>query len=492
MSDKKIKFLGLSIYKRKTKRNKTVFRILNVPVWMKVNSGRKKKYYFLGIKVYQKKSNTSTFFNENSDFIERKLNNRTAVIDYSISNLLFNLNRIDLKKSEKLRIHFLYIADSYWPSWESFYKSCIEDPNLDVKLIFLDTKDTSLHTSQYEFSESFLIKNNIDYIRYRDYFPDEEKPHVIVYQSPYNVNYDVFKKVRPDFIVKQGIRIVYIPYGIEYDVSINNNNLQNLQYNHLVHKLAWNNFVMHSDIKEGFYNHCQTGGSHVIVSGHPKFDCYFNQKFDLPSDLLKKAKNRKIVAIQIHCYNDMDCTKKGRIHSVPFEEHLKILNLLKEYKEYFFVYTIHPAYKTRNVERNFCSLDDYLSFVSDIKNSDNMYLYQGNHQALLANADAFITENSSLMIEMAFFDKSVLYLYDVPIAKKPFAQKIADTFHHGHTWIDVQKFIENILFKKDNFLELRKKYQSDIFPRSLYDGKIGFRIKERIIEKIKEESLYEK
>lgn len=54
MSDKKIKFLGMTIYKRKTKGNKTITRFLNIPVWKKIHGNKKNKYYLFGAKVYKK------------------------------------------------------------------------------------------------------------------------------------------------------------------------------------------------------------------------------------------------------------------------------------------------------------------------------------------------------------------------------------------------------------------------------------------------------
>ncbi len=54
MSDKKVKFLGITIYKRKTKGNKTTTRFLGLPIWKKVSKKGSKKYYFLGMKVYKK------------------------------------------------------------------------------------------------------------------------------------------------------------------------------------------------------------------------------------------------------------------------------------------------------------------------------------------------------------------------------------------------------------------------------------------------------
>ena len=60
MSDKKVKFLGITIYKRKTKGNTTTTRFLNIPVWKKVKKLNKNKYYLLGIKIYKNKIQKNT------------------------------------------------------------------------------------------------------------------------------------------------------------------------------------------------------------------------------------------------------------------------------------------------------------------------------------------------------------------------------------------------------------------------------------------------
>ena len=467
-------------------------KILGLPIIRRVYQPLSVKTYLFGVRVSKRKCDTANLVqasknNNSSIAIDDKSVNRLTKMSYSVSKILFNQNKIKLKDNEKIRIHFLYIADSYWPSWNSLYKACVEDDNIEVKLIFLNTFGTSLYTSQFENAEKFLKENNIQYISYDEYFPEIEKPHILFYQTPYDTTYSVFRKVRPDFVTEQGIRVAYLSYGIEYDRSITNKRVQDLHYNHLVHKLGWNIFVMHQDVKDGFYLYCKTGGAHVRVSGHPKFDNYMNRKSVWPQEIKDKAKGRKTIAIQLHCYNDSDCTGKKRIHSVPFKEHVKILEMLKQYKDYFFIYTIHPAYRTRNVEKKFCTLAEYTKFIYDIQNAENMYLYEGNHQDLIINADAFITENSSLMIEMGFFNKSVLYMYDVPIALKPFSEKLADTFHHGHTWSDVLNFLENVVFKNDELLHLREMYREDIFPKAIYDGKIGFRIKEYICQELRGE-----
>lgn len=467
---------GLAIYTRINDKNEVQFYICYIPVWKKVYSEKSVTHCLFGMEI-------GTFPSDTVCFKKKKQN----YVNVYLSKVLFQMNQVTLKRNEKIRIHFLYVTDSYWPSWKSLYDSCVQDSNIETKVVFLNTQQTDLFSSQHVNSEKFLLDNHISYIDYKDYMPELERPHLVIYQTPYNIYYEIFRKVRPDFMTMLGIRTAYISYGIEYDKSISNEHIQNLHYTHRVHAFAWRLFVMHQDIKEGFYEYCPSGGFHICVSGHPKFDCYFNDSLSLPLSLINKANKRKIIAFQIHCYNDSDCIGQKHVHSIPFHEHQKIMELLKTYKNYFFVYTIHPAFKTRNIDRKFCTIDEYSKFITAIEQAENMYLYTGNHQALLANADAFITENSSLMLEMGFFNKSILYLYDQPVSLKPFAEKLASTFHHGHTHEDVKNFMEKILFKNDELLILRNKYHNELFPENVYNGHIGQRIKEYIIRTIQEE-----
>lgn len=53
MADKKVKFLGITVYKRKTRGNKTKTYIFGLPIWKEIFKNNKKKYYLFGIKIYK-------------------------------------------------------------------------------------------------------------------------------------------------------------------------------------------------------------------------------------------------------------------------------------------------------------------------------------------------------------------------------------------------------------------------------------------------------
>ena len=55
MANKKVKFLGITVYKKKTKGNKTRYKFLGIPFASKIKKNLKDKYYFFGIRVFIKR-----------------------------------------------------------------------------------------------------------------------------------------------------------------------------------------------------------------------------------------------------------------------------------------------------------------------------------------------------------------------------------------------------------------------------------------------------
>ena len=124
MSDKKIKFLGITVYKRKTKGNTTITRFLNVPVWKKVKELNKNKYYLFGMQIYNKKTSCirNKIENDNKSIITKIVeghvdswygldkNKLNVAIKFSggLGDILINYNYIDklIKKYKNDNINF--------------------------------------------------------------------------------------------------------------------------------------------------------------------------------------------------------------------------------------------------------------------------------------------------------------------------------------------------------------------------------------------------
>ena len=63
---------------------------------------------------------------------------------------------------DKIRIVFVFQVASFWTSWESLYKSCIEDERFEVKLMWINdvTGDVAQMSSAQQFLEckNFMIQ----------------------------------------------------------------------------------------------------------------------------------------------------------------------------------------------------------------------------------------------------------------------------------------------------------------------------------------------
>jgi hypothetical protein len=403
-----------------------------------------------------------------------------------IVNLCFEYSKIPLRPGEKIRIHFIHVVPSYWTAWRSFYEACLADARLEVMIILLDCAETPLASPQRQGARKLLEELRLSNTDYTDCDPAQAKPHVVFYNAPYNYYYEYFRKLSPDLLKTTGIRPLYCTYGIEYDAARNKERLNNLHYHHYAQSLAWRAFVVHEDIRDGYFRFCRTGGAHVFPHGHPKFDAYVNSFKKLPQEIANKQKARKLVVFQVHHPNNHDCRYKYRTHHLPIGEVTAIIQWLAEQEEIFSVITLHPLFIPFSVARGKSSIEELERLKWHIQESPNTFLFQGDYQLLLPWADAYISGQSSLLLEMAFLNKPVLYLYDEPLHLKPFAREIFASFYHGRGYgyglADVQAFVARLYSGKDLLATKRQHVWQSLF--SPYDGRAAWRMKECMINEL--------
>lgn len=400
-------------------------------------------------------------------------------------NLSFEFHKIPLRPGEKIRVRFLCIAAAYWQACQSIYAACLADARMDTRIILLDYEGGSVPRILVHCAgtRNFLEALGVSHVMDTEYSLNKDRPHIIFSQFPHDMLYGNCSGLRPDRLKSSGVRPLYCTYGIEYDESKHKPDLTKWHYQNYVQTLASSAFVMHEDIREGYFRFCHGGGAHVSVTGHPKFDAY-GTKPQFPKWLEAKRQGRKILFIQIHHSNNHDARYKYRTHSLPVSEWVNdILPWLGRQEDFFCIISMHPLFATVALE-NDCLTQEALSRLRTLLHeSQNTTLYGGDYQACLSHADAFISGQSSLLLEMAFQKKPILYLYDEPLALKPFAEEIFASFYHGrgygHGLADVQKFLARLKNNKDPLADKRGQVWEKFF--SHYDGQIGLRIKERMI-----------
>jgi hypothetical protein len=405
-------------------------------------------------------------------------------------NLQHSLSRIPLVNGEKIRIHFVFMTEAYWSSWATFYRACREDARMDVKLILLSSLSWKLSGRTKEQAEDFLHSNKIPYLNYTAYDPFAERPHILVYQYPYNAAYLNFPRLKPNYIKQAGIRPVYIPYGLEYDAPEADADtpdalLNIMHYRKYVQLFAWKIIALHEDCRDGFFRHCLAGGAHVAVLGSPKFDAYADgTRAIMPEYLMKKAAGRSVLLWQVHHFwrDPGDAVSApDRTHSLLFAETRRIAAWLHTQPGLFSIVTLHPLFSVNAVQKGCATPEEVEEFKDFIRQSPNMALHTGEYQPLIAGADAFITEKSSLMLEMAFMGKPTLFLQDLRVSLKPFARDIVSSFYQGGDLEAVKEFIRVIKGEAPDTLAGERKRIWETYYAGC-DGRIGERIKEYLIQ----------
>lgn len=408
---------------------------------------------------------------------------RLDILSGMILDELFEKHKNYLDSSTKCKVRFFYVIDSYWPSWKSVYDEFILDERCDVKVIFLSVINTKKETSQHRNSLNFLLQNNINFEYAEDYDPFIDNPTVVFYQSPYQWYYDIYKHLRVERLKSIGIRTVYIPYGIEFDDTINNSFLKNLHCGHSVHRNAWKVFAIHEDIRKYFNLNCLTSGKHVEVFGLPKFDSYINKNVPFDDELISKINNRKVIAVQIHTPNQVDCIDRKTFHTLSLREIIELIDILKRRTDVYFIVTIHPAYRSKIIELKLAKEEEVDNMIESIS-GENIFLYTGDYQVLLHNADGLITELSSLIVEYSYLCKPFLYIYNSKPAFKKFTERLLKV-NYECQGINILLINEYINMISDSIFDLkakeRKDIVNDIFPHHIYNGKIGKRIKDYIL-----------
>ncbi|MDR1520436.1 MAG: hypothetical protein LBU23_09890, partial [Planctomycetota bacterium] len=377
----------------------------------------------------------------NAIFADRRFEEKYS---YSI-NILYNQNKRKWKPGEKAIIHFLFHTPWFWSSWDSLARACLEDGRVEVKFIIADEPENrELYTGQTD--ADFMRERGLPHTRIKGYNPALERPHIMVYQVPYAYP-QIARYLDVRRVKTLGVRPVYVSYGIEFDKSIHNDRLQNAHYKRPLHSLSWRLYVMHDDIRENFARHCPVNAYHVRALGHPKFDQYAANRLPppLPPDILEKAAGRSILLYQVHYPSGAD-NLRGKFHTLPPRRTREIVKYLQSLAGIFTVVTLHPRFFEYAKKAKLLDEREFLAFKELISGHANSCLYVGDHQVLVANADAFITEYSSLMLEMGYFQKPVLFLAnpDYPPPLEDFAEKLAGTFHRGSTVREVGEFIARV------------------------------------------------
>ncbi len=383
---------------------------------------------------------------------------------------------IKCRDNEKIRIAIMFQVASYWASIESFYDACKENENIDVRIFYIN--ETSVEKVQVEHSDEFLINKGIPFEVYSEKLIDEFQPHAALYQPPYDTAYRNPNALSLH-LKNKGIRIIYIPYGIEISDT------EDAHYNHFhtyVVKNAWRIYTFSEIMKTDYYKYCPNRNA-VRALGLPKFDSLIKNlskyKYSKCTDCKKK------ILWKLH-FPKLIYDGMTRKQVTPYiSEYIKFAQEIDSYKDVHFVVMPHPMFFSQTID---CELAKQAHDLFQIlQNKANVIIDRDDdYRPSLYSADAIIIDRSALMVEAGLCNVPVLLMknddYDEPPTDG--IKQLVDSYEQGTYASDMDRFVREVC---NNNCHLLIKKINDCKDASIpfLDGKSGIRIADDIVEGIK-------
>lgn len=399
--------------------------------------------------------------------------------DYSINGTFYR----SLAKDEKIRIGFLLQDATLWPSWEKLYETCERDERLDVRLF---------HVPRTEFTYEpaipavdFLAATGIPYTAFSYCVFESFKPHIAFLQTPYDYlgrePYLYSKRLK-----SLGIRVAYVPYGIEIvDTPF-------ARFDHFrtpVIKNAWRIYTISDAVYGEYRKYCSNSDS-VRPLGLPRFDALLQrERFVLQPFLEERVGARRLVIWHAHFAKVSWLDGRTRQITPYLEEYIDFAAMLEQYQEdFFFIFLPHPKFGTDAADE--VSNRKSAEVIRRIKAAENAFVDRAvDYRPSLLNADAIITDRSSLMIEAAIADVPVLLLENPENREKilPPLQELTDSYDHGTGCTDMVSFMEQLKVGVDDKRRQRAEALEKCIP--CLDGHCSERIKEELCSSMLAETV---
>ncbi len=382
--------------------------------------------------------------------------------------MAFHKNKIPYLPGEKIRIAILYQIPSCWPSIESVYESLIEDERFEVTMLLYDREQNE--AAQMKGAREFLVEKGISF-KEAEYFDFRmERPHILLYQTPWD---DVHRPgfLRSDTISALGIRVAYVPYGLNYSMSV----YPDFIFSDVKFRAKpWLMFCLSEELRVDHQMMSKNYGHNIAVTGVPKFDgLYHKERFKLSEEWKYKIGKRKVIFLQMHFAD-----KGGNPYMPvpPIEEYLQFLRRHTNDAEYFLLLRPHPKY-FENYRQLGCE-QEAEEMRQLIDESDNMALYDlPDYRPALYAADCVIGDRSALMIEAGVLRVPIMYLTNFYYQEQllPSIRPLFDSYYQGNTYHDMEWFLDMVMEKGFDYKKVERE-EAAVKAIPYFDGLCGKRI----------------
>jgi SAM-dependent methyltransferase len=357
-----------------------------------------------------------------------------------------SVSPLPLEPNEPIRLAFLIMTPEVWPTLSPIYERACNDSRFDccVRVVTATLSGVAEKSAQraIEMLNSAGVAHEIFDPKNLSSF----RPHVLFYPLPYPHYYP--ESCRPDALAQIGVRLAYVPYGLEVGGGAFN---ARYQYDTEVSRKAWRIFARSDAQRESFGRHCATGNAHVIVTGHPRVELGLATLGPAPNEILIKAAGRRVVLWTPHF------SVLGQRNWSTFIEYQEVI--IAEFDarpDLFLLVRPHPFLRSRLAGHPEWGTSRTNKWFADVVSRGNAWLDTSvDYHAAFDASSALLSDAGSFLVEYLSTGKPICHLSgpdDIGLSEEV---RLLACHYRGRSRKEITHFLDNTLSGDDPLLEVR-------------------------------------
>lgn len=388
----------------------------------------------------------------------------------------------ELSGDEPIRIAFIVQHPSVWPSWRSVWQAANSDKRFSVMVVvsrFIHPYASEAET--FEDMRKLLTEEGVPHCLESECGLESFSPHVVFIQNPYETTRPAQFSLTQ--LTQAGSLIAYIPYGLE--IGGGSWNL-NAQFNMPLHNAAWRVFARSGRHRAMFAKYCRKGNSHVVITGHPKFDAQKSAAAPrVPSSLTEKIAGRKVVLWTPH-FTVGTGLKWSTFNIYGFH----ILEEILRRQELFLLLRPHPLFFKTMLEQNVWDEEGERIFREMVEGAGNIALDESaDYSMAFSVADALMADAGSFLLEFLPTLKPILYLHCVDGEGLNDDGELIRYLYAAFDKEDISGFLDRVAMGQDP----KRQQRIAVLPEFLYglndESSAGERICEHLYRALSNQSV---
>jgi len=379
------------------------------------------------------------------------------------------------REGEAIRVIFVVTAASIWPSQQSVWEACRDDPRFIVRVLLVANRYNDRQSKEFHQARAMLVEADIPFTYAYKGVLDDFKPDVVFLPSPYT---DMLPThLHEDALEAHGARIAYLPYGIEIGGGAFNTRYQ---FNLPLHNRAWRVFARSISHRRMFARYCESGAGHVAVVGSPRLDRLAHLDACDATALEARIKGRKAILWTPHFSEGQ--TPAWSSFSRYCEHILDVFS--RRTDTHVLILRPHPLLFPTLRRISYWTDEQAADFSRRIAEAENVILDEsGAYLPAFKAADALMGDAGSFLLEFFATGKPLLYLSPKDGVGLNDDARLTDYIYVCNDSEDITAFVDAVGRGDDPMGERRRASVSEFFhvPEK---GTVGQAVADHVAEAI--------